>query len=65
MDSQYNRGMTWNSDEGIEGMHILDARPDENGESTDTYMKADLERITAEDNKAGSAVTKLTVVVAA
>jgi hypothetical protein len=65
MNSQYERGMTWDSRCGREGMHILDARPDKNGDSTDTYMRAEIERITDQNKIAGSAAVELALVAAA
>ena len=64
MNSQYERGMTWDSREGLEGMHTLDARPDEYGNSIDTRMLATIEKI-EKDSSAGAAVVSMANIKAA
>jgi hypothetical protein len=65
MDSQYERGMFWDSRNGHAGMNVLDARPDEFGNARDTYMSTEVDRIASRDHVTGSAVVDLVIKVAA
>lgn len=59
MNSRYE------SNASFDGMHVLDARPNEYGEPTDTYMSSAVEKLERQDELMGSAVVSLVNVEAA
>jgi hypothetical protein len=56
----YSKGsMMLEHDDTLEGMHVLDARENEFGETIDTYMFAILDKFEKQDRLLGSAVVDL------
>ena len=61
MDSYYDYGMYWDSREGLDGMHVLDARgTSELGNGTDTRMMAEIRKLEQNDvQQVGSAIVSV------